>query len=495
MASTITSEQLNEYPHFHGRKVIHTHVRKITEDNVLYELSKAMSVHTFNSAQIKYLYNYYKGKQSIKNRKKEVRPEIQNNIVENTAYEIVSFKSSYLLGEPCTYTRRGDGENVSDDISMINDYMYIKDKASQDKIMADWLHIGGLAYRMILPATKEEQLIDGCPFIIDVLNPKNTFCVYNSGFGTPKVMGVTYCYDEKNSEIYTVYTPERVFTIQYGQIVSNDPNPLGCIPIIEYKANTAIMGAFEPVLDLLDALNTIASNRVDDIEQIVQAYLKFIGAEVTEEQMEFMAENHLIMLPNGTDASYITAPLDQQQSQTLVDYCYGRILTICGMPATQNGGASTSDTGVAVMFRDGWQQAEANASDTELFFKRSEKQMLQIMLRILKDTEGLDINLADIDIKFTRRQYEASLTKAETLQMMLNCGVEPKVAFPICGLFYDPTDAYEQSKELLDAKWGKENYESTKEDTTQADTLSTLQQTTNDTDNGDIDSGDKVSEV
>ena len=37
--------------------------------------------------------------------------------------------------------------------------------------------------------------------------------------------------------------------------------------IFEYEANTARMGAFEPVLTMLDAINTVQSNRIDGVEQ------------------------------------------------------------------------------------------------------------------------------------------------------------------------------------------------------------------------------------
>ena len=448
--------EILEYTYYHGRRIIFTSAKEINDENVIEELNKAISIHKVNRAQIKYLYNYYKGKQPILDRKKEVRPEIQNDIVENTAYEITSFKSSYLLGEPCTYVRRGEDDNASDGIAKLNDYMFTRDKASQDKILADWLHIAGIGYRIILPTSEEEEMEDEeeCPFIMDVINPMNTFILYNSGVGKRKLMGVTYTYNGSEEETYTVYTPNNIYKICRGEITKNTENHIGLIPIIEYRANTALMGAFEPVLDELNALNTIQSNRVDDVEQIVQAFLKFIGCDINDDVLQTMKDEHVLILPNGTDCGYVLAPLDQQQIQTLVDYTYSRILTICGMPATQNGGASTSDTGVAVMYRDGWKQAEANASDTELFFKKAEKEMLRVVLKLCKEMSDINLKLSDIDIKFTRRQYEASLTKAQTLITMLEAGIEPKVAFPICGLFYDPTDAYEQSKELLEYKWG-----------------------------------------
>ena len=73
----------------------------------------------------------------------------------------------------------------------------------------------------------------------------------------------------------------------------------------------------------------------------------------------------------------------------------------------RNGGSSTSDTGAAVIMRDGWSLAEARAKDSELMFKRSEGSFLRLVLRILRDMGDVTLSLSDIDIKFTRRNYEA----------------------------------------------------------------------------------------
>ena len=103
-----------------GRKKIFTDVTEITRDNVLNVLRKALITHWSNKADMEYLYAYYKGRQPILNRKKEVRPEIQNNVVENRANEIVSFKVGYLMGEPIQYVSRSDDKMVADKITTLN---------------------------------------------------------------------------------------------------------------------------------------------------------------------------------------------------------------------------------------------------------------------------------------------------------------------------------------------------------------------------------------
>ena len=117
----------------HGRRVIKSSVREITRDNVVDVLTKALVTHDLNRSEIEYLWNYYRGKQPILNRVKDVRPEICNKIVENRANEIVSFKVGYLCGEPIQYVSRNGNEQTTAAITALNELMFAEDKATQDQ--------------------------------------------------------------------------------------------------------------------------------------------------------------------------------------------------------------------------------------------------------------------------------------------------------------------------------------------------------------------------
>lgn len=99
-----------------GRKVILTDVQTIDETNVVSVLRKALVTHLSNKMDIEYLWKYYKGRQPILDRVKDVRPEIMNRVVVNRANEIVSFKVGYLMGEPVQYVSRDDDQTVSENI-------------------------------------------------------------------------------------------------------------------------------------------------------------------------------------------------------------------------------------------------------------------------------------------------------------------------------------------------------------------------------------------
>lgn len=431
-----------------GRRTLLSSAREITRDNVVEVLNNALTDFGLNQMEICYLYNYYRGNQPILYREKPVRPEICNRIVENRANEIVSFKVGYYCGEPIQYVARDGKAEALEGISILNSYMFAEDKAAKDQELVEWQMICGTAYRMILPDPENDR--DEAPFEIYTLDPRQTFIVYSTELGNPPLMAVLCRINDRDGQSYDIYTRDRIYYLDDLQIVREEPHPLGGIPVFEYPANNARLGAFEIVLPLLDKINNLESNRMDGIEQTVQAFIKFINCDITTEEFtDFLARGAIkVKSSEGlpADVDVVKNTLDQQQSETVKEDTYNAILTICGMP-NRNGGSSTSDTGTAVLLRDGWSAAEARAKDFEHMFKKAEKQMLKLVLRLCRDLRDVDLRLRDIDMKFTRRNYEAVQSKAQVLISMLGCpDIAPLLAFEHCGLFSDPESAYAMSE-------------------------------------------------
>lgn len=435
-----------------GRKQIISDAEYITDENVLEQLNLALNEHTLNRSQIDYLWKYYRGEQPVLQRRKKVRPEICNRIVENRANEIVSFKVGYLCGEPIQYIGRTSGELVSQGVSELNEMMLSQSKAAQDKEIVEWQMICGTAYRLVLPQSELGE--EDAPFEMYTLDPRDAFVVYSNDIGTRPMFAVKYRTTALNGDVYSIYSSTHYWKICNNEICESREHGLGFIPIFEYPANPARLGAFEIVLPLLDAINNIESNRLDGLEQTIQAFVKFINCDITAEDFEKLKDLGAIKVKSidgaAADVDIVSNELSQNQSQTLKDDCYNAVLTICGIP-NRNGGSSTSDTGVAVLLRDGWSLAEARAKDSELMFKRSEREMLKLVLRIIRDTPGLreevyKLKLGDIGMQFTRRNYENIQSKSQVLITMLqNEKIHPRLAFEHCGMFSDPEDAYNLS--------------------------------------------------
>lgn len=442
------------YLHLNGRRMILTDETEVNIGNVVQILRKALPYHWKNRSEISYLWSYYKGRQPILNRVKEVRPEITNKIVENRANEIVSFKSGYLMGEPLQYVSRGNAENIADAINQLNEFVFAEEKPAKDKELADWFHICGTSFRMVLPDEMAGE-DDESPFEIYTLDPRNTFVVYNNGLGNKPILGVKYVVDENGVVHYSCYSDHEYFEIVESKVVSYDTHILGEIPIIEYPLNMARIGAFELVIPLLDAINLTDSNRLDGVEQFIQALMLFHNVDISSEDFDELRERGAIKFKDidpqlKAEINYLVSNLNQGETQTLVDHMYQTVLTICGMP-NRNGGSSTSDTGSAVIMRDGWSAAEARAKDSELMFKKSERIFLKVVLNICHTLADMDLKVCNVEIRFTRRNYENILQKAQVLDLMLkNNKIHPRLAFEHCGLFVDSDLAYTLSAEYAE---------------------------------------------
>ena len=458
MGNTIdTSKGLSQTRQMNGRRVIKTSVREITKDNVVDVLQKALGTHELNRSEIDYLWNYYRGKQPILHRTKEVRPEICNKIVENRANEIVSFKVGYLCGEPIQYVGRNGEEATAKAITALNELMFAEDKATKDQEIVEWQMICGTAYRLVLPDEKNEE--DEAPFELHTLDPRDTFVVYSSEIGNKPLMGVKYYKDDEEVLRFSVYTENRYYLIEGDILKEEKAHALDMIPIFEYPANNARLGSFEIVLPLLDTINNVISNRIDGVEQFIQAFIKFVNCDITKDEYEEFLELGAIKVKSAdgqtADVDIVTNELNQSQTQTLKDDLYNAILTICGIP-NRNGGSSTSDTGAAVLLRDGWSLAEARAKDSEHMFKKSEKKMLKLVLRICRDLCDINLRLKDIDLQFTRRNYENIQTKSQVLVSMLQqTKIHPLLAFQHSGLFVDPENAYAMSMQYYEEQQTK----------------------------------------
>ena len=443
---------------FTGRYEITTTESEITRENIIGVLHSALATHARNRVEINYLWNYYTGDQPVRYRQKEVRPEICNCVEENRAYEIVSFKTGYLTGEPIEYVCRPGSESKAEEVTRLNEFVLSEEKASKDSELAEWMHVCGTGFRMILPDSMVDiDDPDDSPFEVYTLDPRDCFVVRNSGLGKKPVMGVYFVKDYSGDTHFCCYTPSRYYEVVNNNIIRDEPHMIGGIPIVEYPLNLPRLGSFEPVLSLLDAINTTGSNRVDGVEQFIQALMVFYNVDISSDDFEQIKVRGGLKVKDidpqmKAKVEYLVNNMNQGETQCLVDHMYEAVLTIVGMP-NRNGGTSTSDTGLAVVYRDGWSAAESVAKITESRFKMSERLFLKLLLKICRGFGGLlSLKVSDVKIQFTRRNYENIQMKAQVLDIMLkNPMIHPRLAFEHCGMFPDPDLAYKISMD-----WYKE---------------------------------------
>lgn len=455
--------ELNRFPEcgLTGRRKILTNVAEITAENVKGVLAAAMTPHLMNKREISYLWDVYRGKQDIRLKEKFERTNINNKICINRANQLVTFKTAYLLGAPVTYVSTGNDDLQTQNVVQLNKYMQAEDKASKDKEIVDWMHICGVSERLTL--TDEMAGIQNeAPYYIYTIDPRDAFVIYSSRIGQRPMAGVIIQKDENDQDVYTVYTDKECFTIT-GDTVTSEPHILNGVPLVEYVNNEARMGAIELVLSILNSLNDLESHALDSIQDFVNGFDVFQNCkpeEGTYGQLSIGGQALCIQtVVQGMEAKVyrVASELNQSGVQQRIDSLMDAFEEISGMP-NRNQSNSASDTGQGAIYRDGWEDAESRACDSETLFKRSEKAFLKIVLNICRVKAGLDMKLSDLDINFPRKRLNNLQSKIQGLcELLANEKVHPMDAYNAMGdIFGDKMAAYRRGLEWAAEQEAKE---------------------------------------
>jgi len=466
----------------HGRRQIFTSEKSITRGNVIDVLQKALSIHALNRREIIFLQKYEKGIQPILERTKQYNAEINNKIVVNIANEIITFKEAEFAGEPIQYVSRRGNSSVNDanreipeKVAQVNDMMLSESKQTLDLDLAHKMFINGVAYRLTYhdPDSRGDEYLDEAPFEIAIPDVENTFVVRYNDAKKDVVMGVTYVYkDPPMSEaVYTVYTKNVTYTIE-GLPISGEKTGVlritnevhhnfGLVSLIEYPCNPDYMGAFEVVIPLLNAINLTQSNRLDGIEQFIQALMVFDGVDITREDLLALKDLGAIRLPpqqagqasGGKKLYYLNEQLDQSQTQTLVNSLEQIVLKIVGMPSQGDASTGDSSNNGAVIMRNGWWHAESRALQTQTMWKKAETEFLKVVLKICDQHNVLTgLKISDLEPKFWRQSYEDLLVKTQSFATLRSAGMPAVQAFKFSHLSRDPESdamAYDDYQNML----------------------------------------------
>lgn len=459
---------------FNGRIKLYTDYTQIDESNIQDVLNDLIFEIYENYRQIKMLKNYEKGLQPILQRNKKVRGDINNRVIVNHAHEIKEFKKGFTFGDPITYIQRArkDIRSASKDdtfeeqtdiaVAQLNEMMYEQAKNSNDIKLADEFYTAGVGYRFVTANVNDDNEISA--FSLYTLASEYTFVVYANTVERQKVLAGTFVITNTGKVKLGCYTDEKYFELAGSslgwQVQKVENNGLGIIPIVEYSADEARCGSFERVIKLINAINTVSSDRVNGVAQFIQAILWINNVKLSNEQFEELMIKGCL---NTTDidankkanVEWLASELNQSNTQTIIDDFTKEMLEIAGVPGREQ--STGGNTGEAIMYSNGWHIAETQAQAFEETFKQSEQEFLKIVLKIIGNSvrapkEVKSLSLSDIEIKFNRNRTDNLLVKVQALNGMLTAGVHPSIAFKLCGLFNDSGQAYLDSLPYLD-KW------------------------------------------
>lgn len=433
----------------YGRKIAYANVEQITADNIVNVVGNCIGAFYFNKTIIRYLWNYYKGDQPVLYRTKVQNADITNKVPENHAYEIVQFKVGQTYGEPIQLISRKDDDRINNAVDEFNDYLTDANKQEKDIKAGEWQSATGTSFKAV-QITKNGDI----PFRIVAPTPMNTFVIYNQSTEEP-LLAIQELKDADGQMYKLCYTDSYECKIVNGEVRDWKLHGFGGIPIVEFPNNHERISDIELVIGLLDAINTMQSNRMDGVEQFVQFWIKFVNCEIDPETFEEMKISHALTVKsnneqNKSDVDIMTQELNQTECQVAKDDLWDNAQSILAIP-TRESQNSGGDTQGAVSLRAGWDFSKTRAKQKDPIIKTSEKRLAKVILNVIRIKDhDLGLTARDFDVQINHSPLDNLYTKTQALDQMLKAGINPRIAVSTCGLWGDAEKVFIQSKPYFD---------------------------------------------
>ena len=156
------------------------------------------------------------------------------------------------------------------------------------------------------------------------------------------------------------------------------------------------------------------------------------------------------------DVDIMTQELNQSETQVAKQDILDNIASILGIPNKESGSKSGDSQG-AVELRNGWDFAKQRAGIKDPYTVEAEKRLAKIIINEIQLSKGKDempLDMFDVDVKISHSPTDNLYVKANSLALLLQSGVDPKIAIKTSGLWSDSEKVYTQSRDTLDIKQG-----------------------------------------
>lgn len=440
---------------------------EITKDNIFDIMQDIMPIIRENFVETNYLYSYYKGFQPIlqKERPTEEDPIKNNVVLENHAYKLVNFKTSYLISDGFKYSQVDD--KTTDDVTILNRYYADENKIAKDTELAENMYISGTGYRFIQPKKGKYDINGESPFEIITLDNNKTFVAYTTDVGKAEALSGYVVRISDDEYKFTLYTDEKVFECTSNSkfdfnrnSIKEDVNTIGMNPIIEYPLNKSRMGVVDVVYSVLNAINIVSSNQVDDIVDFVNSILVFYNMNVDPQRVKELRkigalEAKDINPQSPARVEYVSEQLNHSDINEFYDRLVKIAYDIVGVPIASGQVTSGGDTGEARKLGNGYESADLMIKLEETSFIASERKSLKIQLKICKGIRGCKINelfASDIAINPTRHNLDNILSKVQALKMLYDMKFPREAALILTSLGANPHELATQWEETENKK-------------------------------------------
>ncbi len=364
-----------------------------------------------------------------------------NKLVHDFPKYIATMAAGYLVGKPVQYKAPKEAEDA---YKALDDALEKAKSDCTDSELAEDCSVYGkgveLCYADGEAAAKSASI-----------SPLFGFVVYDDTVEHKPLFGVmitikTDAALKETGKQVTVYTATQI--IKYdktnvqgaGPVESGrEPHYFDGVPMIEYWNNAAETGDFEPVVSLINAYDTLQSDRLNDKQQFTDAIMVLKGVrnllpeprqETVDETdpeavanaaykasltpSQYLAQTRTLAVPPDGDADYLVKPDSESANELLRKSMADDIHKFSFVPNLTDEKFAGISSGVAMRFK--LLGLEQITSVKERWFREALRTRLRLFANFLQKKGGAALDIDKIQITFSRSLPVNELEIAQTLQ-------------------------------------------------------------------------------
>jgi len=338
------------------------------------------------------LHDYYVGKHDILLRVQGDPAKPNNRVVVNQCKKIADFITSYLVGVPVRYEAP----------QVILDNLNYNDTAANTHNVVLNMNIYGLGCELFYTDT------DGIPRFASI-DPREAIFVYDDSIEDILTAFIRVYPKEVETEGYNVTVYTATDSIQYdlslsiGQLMpigQAQPHYFQDVPAIIYPNNNELIGTFEGIMSLQDALNKILSDEMNDFESAVDAFLVLTGMQATQpEDIAKMRQDRVLLMEPDSSAQWLIKQVNNDHIRELKQDITRKIYDLGNIPDVENLG-SFGASGVALKFK--LINTEIQASEQERTVTKGIQRKMELLYNIFRITDPGIGEYTDVSVEFER---------------------------------------------------------------------------------------------
>ena len=363
-----------------------------------------------------------------------------NRLVHDLPGYIATMAAGYLVGNPVRYTAAEGQEEAFTPV--LEAYEAASVESVDAELAMDAAVYGKAAEVCYADAEARPRVAQ--------LDARSAFVVYDDTVEHAPLLGITRrdTFDarlERTGEEVTLYTDRLIVHMkrtgrETPRETMREAHYFGGVPVVEYWNNAREEGDFEPVMGLIDAYDTLQSDRVNDKQQFTDAVFVLtgvgaLGVDDTEEEtvdadgtataagaagkeaedpsVRLRRTRTLFLPGDGADAQFVTKPDAESGNELLRMSLKSDIHKLCLVPDLTDEQFAGNVSGVAMRFK--LLGLEQLTKIKERWFREGLRTRLRLFCAFLARKGTAALNAEKVQITFSRSLPVNDLEIAQTL--------------------------------------------------------------------------------